>query len=294
VVDGRTAESDEINVQSIGVTPGLFDTIDLRMAEGRDFTGEEALNPDANVALINRQLADRLWPAQSPIDRRVGFRFGDDIQWLRVVGVAPDVHYEEIGEDTDQSRLNVYVPYAMDGSRSMAMLVRTQGLPQELLGPMRDALRRVGPTFPVFRLMPMTELRKFTTWENEFFGDLMASFATAAMLLACLGIYALICYSVNRRSREIGVRLALGARPADVVEMLLRETMRVGGTGLIAGVTLGYVIARALAGSLYGVRVDVWLFVTMAAPLTLAILLATWLPARRAARVEPTIALRDE
>jgi putative ABC transport system permease protein len=294
VIDGRTSEADEINVQSIGVTAGLFDTIDLRLVEGRDFTEQEALNPDANVALINKDLADRLWPGESPIDRRVGFRFGDDIQWLRVVGVAPDVHYEEVGEDTDQSRLNVYIPYAMDGSRPMALLIRAQGSPDSLMAPARDALRRIGPTFPIFRLMPMRVLRKYTTWEQEFFGDLMASFATAAMLLACLGIYALISYSVSRRSREIGVRLALGARPADVVRLLLEETVKVGGTGLIAGVTLGAAVARALAGSLYGVRVDVWLFVTMAAPLALAILLATWLPARRAARVEPTIALRDE
>jgi putative ABC transport system permease protein len=294
VIDGRTSESDEINVQSIGVTPGLFDTIDLRMVEGRDFTEQEALNPEASVAMINKHLADRLWPGQSPIDRRVGFRFGDDIQWLRVVGVAPDVHYEEVGEETDQSQSNVYVPYAMDGSRPMALLIRAQGSPDALMGPARDALRRIGPTFPIFRLMPMRELRKYTTWEQEFFGNLMASFATAAMLLACLGIYALISYSVGRRSREIGVRLALGARPADVVRMLLQETVKVGGTGLIAGVTLGVFIAKALAGSLYGVRVDVWLFATMAAPLALAILLATWLPARRAARVEPTIALRDE
>ena len=147
----------------------------------------------------------------------------------------PNVHYEEIGEDTDQSRLNVYVPYAMDGSRPMAMLVRAQGSPEALIAPMREALRRIGPTFPIFRLMTMRELRKDTTWEQEFFGDLMAVFAGGALLLACLGIYALISYSVGRRSREIGVRLALGARPADVVRMLLRETARVGGTGLIVG-----------------------------------------------------------
>ena len=294
VIDGRTTEADQINVQSVSVTPGLFDTIALRIIEGRDFTGEEATNPEANVALINQALANRLWPGQSPIDRRVGFRFGDDIQWLRVVGVAPNVHYEEIGEETDQSRLNVYVPYAMDPARSMAMLVRTQGSPDALLTPMRDALRRVGPTFPIYRLMPMRALRKFTSWEDEFFGDLMASFATAAMLLACLGIYALISYTVGRRSREIGVRLALGARPADVVRMLLQETVKVGGTGLIAGVALGFVIARGLAGSLYGVRVDVWLFATMAAPLAAAVIVATLVPARRAAHIEPTIALRDE
>ena len=294
VVDGRTEEADEINVQSIGVTPGLFDTIDLPIVAGRDFTGQETINPEANVAIVNQQLADRLWPGESALDRRIGFRFADDIQWLRIVGVAPNVHYEEIGEDTEQSRLNVYVPYAMDGSRSMAMLIRAQGSPEALVAPAREALGRIGPTFPIFRLMPMRELRRYTTWEQEFFGDLMAVFAGAALLLACLGIYALISYSVGRRSREIGVRLALGARPADVVQMLLRETVRVGGLGLLAGLLLAVAVARGLAGGLYGVTVDAWLFASMALPLAAAIVLATWLPARRAARVEPTIALRDE
>ncbi|HEX8029146.1 MAG TPA: ABC transporter permease [Vicinamibacterales bacterium] len=294
VIDGRTSEADEINVQSIGITPGLFDTIDLPLLSGRDFTGQETENPDANVALINQQLADRLWPGSSPLDRRIGFKFGDQIQWLRIVGVAPNVHYEEIGEDTDQSRLNVYVPYAMDGSRSMAMLVRAQGAPDALIVPARDALQRIGPTFPVFRLMPMRDLRRYTTWEQEFFGDIMAAFATAALLLACLGIYALISYSVGRRSREIGVRLALGARPSDVVGMLLRETVRVGGTGLLVGLALAMAIARALTGSLYGVDMNAWLFASMALPLAAALFLATWLPARRAAGIEPTVALRDE
>jgi predicted permease len=294
VVDGRTEEADEIGVQAIGISPGLFATINLPIVEGRTFTEQENENPESNVALINQQLAQRLWPGCSPLDRRVGFRDGQDILWLRIVGVAPNVHYEEIGEETDQSRLNVYLPYATDGSRSMAMLVRAQGSPDALVAPARDALRRIGPTFPVFRLMPMLELRRFTTWEQEFFGNLMAMFAAGALLLACLGIYALISYSVGRRSREIGVRLALGARPADVVRMLLREAGRVGGMGLLAGLALAAMIARVLGGTLYGVTADAWLFASMAVPLALAIFIATWWPARRAAQVEPTVALRDE
>src|SRR5688572_4999254 len=294
VIDGRTAEGEELNVHSIAITPGLFEAIDLKIARGRTFSDQETENPQSNVALINERLAERLWPGADPIDRRVGFRSGDEVQWLRVVGVAPDVHYEEIGEDTDQSRLNVYVPYAMDGSRSMAMLVRAHGSPEALMTPAREALQRIGPTFPIYRLMPMRELRRYTTWEQEFFGNLMAVFATFALLLACLGIYALISYSVGRRSREIGVRLALGARPTDVILMLLGETTKVGGTGLLVGLTLAVLIARALVSTLYGVAVDGWLFASMAAPLALAILAATWLPARRAARVEPTVALRDE
>lgn len=294
VIDGRTERDQSLGVQAIGISPGLFDTIDAPLLEGRTFTDAEMQNPEADVALLNQELARRLWPGESPIDRRIGFRFNDDITWLRVVGVAPNVHYEEIGEDTDQSRLNVYVPYATTPSRQMSMLVHAEGAPENLIAPMREALRRTGPTFAVFGLRTMTDMRQATTWEQEFYGDIMAVFAGGALLLACLGVYALISYSVGRRSREIGVRLALGARPGDVVMMLLRETARVGGTGLLAGLTLAIAIARLLAGSLYGVSVNGWLFATMAVPLAAAILMATWIPARRAARVEPTIALREE
>jgi putative ABC transport system permease protein len=294
VIDGRTDADDAIGVQSIAISPGLFDAFGLSLIEGRTFTDLEMQTADADVAIINQELARRLWPDERAIDRRIGFRFADDVLWLRVVGVAPNVHYEEVGEDTDQSRLNVYVPYARSGSRSMVMMVRAHGAPDTLITPTREALRAAWPTFAVLDPSPMREVRLRTTWEQQFFGEMMAVFAAGALLLACLGIYALISYSVGRRSREIGVRLALGARPVDVVGMLLREMARVGGIGLGAGLVCAALVAQALAGSLYGVRVDAWLFASMAVPLTVAILLATLLPARRAARVEPTVALRDE
>jgi putative ABC transport system permease protein len=294
VIDGRTDAEDAIGAQSIAISPELFDTIGVSLVEGRTFTDAEMQNPDADLAVINQELAQRLWPGDSPLNRRLGFHSAQGILWLRVIGVAPNVHYEEVGEDTDQSRLNVYVPYASSGPRSMALVMRAQADAESLIGPVRDALRRAGPAFPVSELTTMTEVRQATTWEQEFFGDLMVAFAAAALMLACLGIYALISYSVGRRSREIGVRLALGARPTDVVGMLLRESARVGGVGLAVGLTLAVMIARGLTSTLYGVSVDSWLFVSTAAPLVAAMAFATWWPARRAARVEPTTALRDE
>ena len=140
----------------------------------------------------------------------------------------------------------------------MAMLVRASGSPDALIAPIRSELQRIGPTFPIFRLMPMRELRKYTTWEQEFFGDLMAGFASAELLLACLGIYALISYSVGRRSREIGVGRALGARPADVVTMRRGDTRKVGGAGRIAGQLVALAVSRARVGGFYGGRVDAW------------------------------------
>jgi predicted lysophospholipase L1 biosynthesis ABC-type transport system permease subunit len=251
-------------------------------------------DPDARVAVLNQALAERLWPRESPIDRRIGLRSGAGIQWYRVVGVVPKIHYEEVGEDTEQSRLNVFLPYSLDASRAPALLIRAAGSPDSLVTPLREVLNGLGASFPVIGLMPMRELRRQTTWEEEFFGDLMGVFAAIAVMLACLGIYALIAYSVGRRSREIGVRLALGATPAAVIGMLLRESARVGSAGLLAGLALGAAIARVLTSALYGVHVDAWLFVSMALPLTAVLFAATWWPARRAAAVEPTSALRDE
>ena len=294
VVDGRTTENDEIAIQSIAISPQLFEVLGLPLIEGRTFTATETQNPAADVAVINQGLARRLWPGDSPLNRRIGFRGGRDINWFRVVGVAPDIHYEEVGEETAQSRLSVYLPYATSGSRSMALLVRASGSPAALVEPTRAALQRLGAAFPIYRVMTFTELRRFTTREQAFLGNIMGMFALMALALACLGIYALISYSVGRRAREIGVRLALGARPRDVVSMLLRESARVGGAGLVLGLTMGVLIARGLARVLYGIQVDAWLFISMAVPLTLAILFATWWPARRAGKVEPTAALRDE
>jgi ABC-type antimicrobial peptide transport system permease subunit len=176
----------------------------------------------------------------------------------------------------------------------MSILMRAQGAPDALTDAARSALQRLSPTFPIYRLMPMRELRRVAAWQERFFGNLMAVFATMAMLLACLGVHALISYSVGRRLREIGIRVALGASPGVVVTTLLREALKVGATGLLAGVALAAAIARTLVSTLYGVTVDAWVFASMACPLGLAILLATWWPARRASRIDAIAALKVE
>lgn len=294
VTEGRTSEADELNVQSIAIGPQLFRTLGLSMIAGRTFTDDETANPRAGVAIVNESLSRRLWPDGSAVDRRVGFSTGDDIAWYRVVGVSPDVHYEELGRETEQSRFSVYVPYADDGSRAMVWMVRTEGSPEALIPAVRSAVRAIAPAYPLSHLTTMSEVRRRAAANDAFLGNLMATFAVAALLLSCLGIYALIAYSVGRRSREIGVRLALGARPMDVIRMLFRDAVTIGGAGLLTGLLLAMLVARALAGMIYGVTIDAWLFASMAAPLTAAIALATWVPASRAARLEPTIALRDE
>ncbi len=294
VVDGRTADGDELAGQLVGISGGYFATLGAGMLDGRGFLDAEATDPDSDVALVSRRLADSLWPGERAVDRRIGLETADGISWRRIVGVAPDLHYEEVGEQTDSSRLTVYVPYARAGYRSVAFVVRATGDPHGLVGAARRTLQGVSAGFPVFRIMTLPELRRFTTWDQRFFGLTMSAFAGAAVLLACLGVYALVAYSIGRRSREIGVRVALGASPARVVAMLLRESAVVAMAGTILGVLLGVAVARALAGAIYGVSADAWLFASMLAPLLLVLFAATWLPARRAASADATIALRED
>jgi predicted permease len=295
VIDGRTNAGDEVPIQVIATTSELFDTFGLRMIAGRTFTPAESLDPESAVALVNERLAQRLWPNTSALDRRIGFRGAEGINWIRVVGVAPNVHYEEAGEQTAQSQMNVFLPYALTAPRTAAVLVRTDGDPQTLMTPARDALRKVHAGLPVYDIRTMRQVRRFTTWEQQLYGVMMGTFAATALLLACLGIYALLAYAAQRRTQEIGVRLALGANASDVVTLFMRQAWRIGAAGLVGGVALGIAVARALSGVLFAVEaLDPWLFAGTAGALLVAVAAASYFPARRAATTDPMLALRAD
>jgi putative ABC transport system permease protein len=247
------------------------------------------------VTVVNARLAERFWPGESAIDRRVGLRGSTGVTWFRVIGVAPDVQYEEIGEETQASILNMYVPYARNGARTMAFIVHAQGSPALLMQPVRNALRQVHAGLPLYEVMPMTELRRFVTWEQRFFGQMMGTFAAIALLLACIGVYALLSYAARRRTQEIGVRLALGARPNDVVWLFVRQGGVIAAGGLLLGIVLAVGVAQVLSGILWGVDpLDVRLFAGMGAALLAVVMAASYWPAQRASRVDPIAALRVE
>ncbi len=295
VTDERLTPGDEVGAQVITTSAGLFDALGLQMVEGRTFTASEAADPAARVTILNQRLARRLWPNGSAVGRRVGVPGEDDILWMRVVGIAPDLVYEELGEQTDQSRMNLYFPYAFSGPRTMALLVRAHGDPSALALPVREALRRLHAGLPVYDIRTMEQVRRFTTFEQRFFGSIMGVFAGTALLLACLGIYALLAYAARRRSHEIGVRLALGAEPRNVVGLFVRQAVRIGVIGLIAGLGLALAVARTLSGTLFAVDAfDPQLFVATAGLLFAVVLVAGYLPARRAAHIDPVRALRME
>jgi predicted permease len=295
VIDGRVQASDEIGASAIASTEGLFDTLGVSLLDGRPFTPAEIDNPDARVAIVNRALAARLWPGRRAVDRRIGFAGADGPDWYRVVGVAPDVQYEEVGEDTDQSRLNVYVPYAANPSRTVAFLLRTTVPPGELTASAGAALRSLNASLPVYDVLTMPARRRATTWEQQFFGEMVAVFAAVALLLACLGVYALLSYAARRRQTEIGVRLALGADPGAIVGLFVRQGGIVGVAGLGVGLLLATAVSRVLSGFLFGVDAfDPWLYGATGGALLTTVLAASYLPARRAGRVDPVVALRAD
>jgi putative ABC transport system permease protein len=251
--------------------------------------------------IVNRALARRFWPGGA-IGQRLalvdggGLRDDAPVRWLRVVGVAPDLQYEEFGEETASSRLNVFRPYATAPGRVLALLVRTRTeSPRAQADAVRRAFRAADPSLAIWDVRTMDEVRAFTTWEQRFFGELMGAFAGQALLLACLGVYGVLAYAVSQRIHEIGVRLALGARPLDVVGLVVRRGLLLGALGAGLGLLLSLGVSRALAGVLYGVApYDPAALAATAAVLLLVVLAASLLPARRAAAIEPIAALRSE
>lgn len=292
---GSREPGSEMGVQMVPVTPQLWDTLAIPVLDGRTFTDSEAEDPAAAVAIVNRRLAARFWPGDSAVDRQIGVVYGTTTRWLRVVGVVPDLVYEEFGEETEPSKLNVYVPYARAGWRTLALLARTPGDPAALGPAVRRTLGELDPGVAVFDVMTMAERRRMTTWGQRFLGQGFGTFAVEGLLLACLGAYGLVAYASAMRTREVGLRIALGASPPGVLWLFLGQGLRLAAFGFLVGLPLAIGAARLLESLLYGVspwQMSAWLMPGVM--LLGALLLASYVPARRASLVDPADALRRE
>jgi putative ABC transport system permease protein len=247
------------------------------------------------VTIVNPALAESLWPGGSAVGRRLGIVGADGPQWYTVVGVAAHVTYEEFGEETAQSRRNLYLPYAASPWRTMAVLLRSRGEAGPLLADTRAALARLAPQVPVYDASTLQQRRVQTTWGERVFSHLLGGFAGMALLLACVGIYGLMAVSAGQRIHEIGVRLALGAGPRDVLWLLLRRGLWLAGLGLLLGLPLALGAGVALSGAVFAVDpFDPRALALLSALLTAAVALASYLPARRAAGTDPALALRHD
>lgn len=291
-VEGSTVPADQLPYATVvGSSTGLFHTLQIPLLAGRDFTEAEVSDTMAPVAIVGEQLAGRLWPGEDPIGRRIhiGGR-----RWYRVIGLAPQLQYEEFGEENAQSVLQVHVPFAFYPYRQASLLVRgTNAVPSERM--IREELRRVDPLVAVFDLMSMEQRRLFTTWEHRLFGVIFGSFGAIALVLALAGVYGVMAYSVSRRQREIGVRVSLGAAPADIMRLVLGRALLITVAGVTVGVIGALTLARLLIGILFGVSAtDPVTFLGAPCLLAASALLASYLPARRAITIEPVVALRSD
>jgi predicted permease len=287
-VEGRTPpnERDGWREDWNVATPSYFETMGIRIVSGRAFTdADRAGAPD--VAIMNETFAARLWPGVDPVGKT--FRNGDRV--VTVVGVARNSKYRSLGES---SRNFVYVPLAQRYLPDLHLFLRTPPGADPSLA-VRRLIADIDRNLPILDQRSMVEQAATSLFPQRVALWVAASLGGVALLLALLGIYGVIAYSVTQRRREIGVRVALGAQRGHVLGLILRQGFVLAGMGIAIGALVAVAATRLLSSLLYGVQpTDAIAFIGPAAMLGLAALVASWLPAMRAARVDPVIALRSD
>lgn len=275
------------------VSADLFDTLCIRILNGRTFTADE-MTPSSNVVMVSRSLAERFWSTENAVGKRIKFGTADaDNPWLTIVGVVDDVKYRRLPDSPD-SDPDLYLPFA-DRNSQVAIAVRTIGPPSSMTAVVRAAVRAANPSIAVFGVASMDSLMERQTSRFRFVMWLMTVFAVIALSLALIGIYGVLSYLVGQRTREIGIRIALGARREAVIGLILRHTAVFVAIGLGGGFVIAAFTGRLLEQLLFGVGVVDWsTYAAVAFAFALAAMVASYIPARRAARIDPVIALRCE
>lgn len=287
----EVARNPYINFQI--VTPGYLTTMRIPILQGRAL-GEEDREGTPEAAVISERLARRLWPDGSALGKRLRRTDGlPGAPWLTVVGVAGDVRHQGLLSDPGY---DVYRSARQVPDSWFHVAVRTRGVaPLALTEPIRRAVAAVDREQPVYDFRTMRQRVLDDIWQHRLAGALFAGFALLALALAATGIYGVLSHAVRQRTREIGVRMALGARPAQARREILGEALRLTALGLAVGVAGAVLLSRVLAGVLHGVRpLDPMTFAAVALLLAAVALVAGWVPAQRAMRVDPMVALRDE
>jgi putative ABC transport system permease protein len=289
--EGRqVAPSEAPWARFLSVTPGFFGALEVPLLAGRVITEADAVG-SPRVAVINEAFAKKEWPGRSPLGMRLKLA-PDDSVLTTVVGVVGQIRQRQL---TDPDVPQMYVSSAQFPWRTMSFAAQTRGEPSSVAAAVRTAVHRVDPGLPVSQLRSMTEVVRERMFQPRIYGMLFAMFAGAALLLASIGLYGVVAFSVAQRTREIGVRMALGARSADVQRMVVRGGARLVALGLLIGGPVSLLLARLLRGVLYRVQAgDPVTFVGTVLLLASVALLASWLPARRAARLDPMVVLRND
>ena len=271
------------------VSPGYFRAMGVPLIRGRYFDNRDVKDAPATV-MINESLAQRFWPNQDPQGKRVGL--GEKESWRTIVGVVRDAKEFSVDKDVP---IGVYFSAEQIPIRSMFVVVRTSSPPELMTATITREIQTLDPEVPAFDVRTMQGRLSDSLARQRFATFLLGVFAVIALLLAAIGIYGQLAYSVNQRTHEIGIRLALGAQPADILRMVVRQSMSVVAVGTVIGLAGAVALTRVIASMLYGVTAtDARAFLIPTLVLAVVALFASYLPARRAARVDPMIALRYE
>ena len=294
-IDGEIpgTKDNTISVGYNAVGPHFFETFDTRIARGRPFDATDT-SRSRHVAVINETLAAKLWPRQDAVGHRL--RLGESSpDWIEVVGVARDGKYLMLAE---QPRPYLYLPIAQHYQTPITIVARSASDPSTLAQPLQRLVNDMDPDLPIFNLRTMdTHLRTSILGLLPFrIGATMAAVQGAiGMLLAVMGLYAVVSYAVARRTREIGVRMALGAAQADILQLVVREGMWMSAVGLVAGLLLALGLGLVLSKVLYGVpSADISVLAAVSILLLIVAATACYVPARRATHIDPLTALRRE
>jgi len=279
------------SVQYSSVTPPFFTTFSLPLLAGRSFTATDDLEAP-RVIIVNHAFAREVLGPGEPLGRRVKLGRAPDAPWRTVVGIAGDVHHGGLDRAPEPQ---MYMPEAQTGQRGLQLLLRTERDPTALGAAVRAAIAEVDPELPVQQLRTGDTIVAGQLEMRRFVGALLTGFAAVAIVLALIGIYGVMAFLVAQRRRELGVRLALGARPRQLLALVLRETGVLAGAGVLLGAVLALTLTRALQSLLFGVRAaDPLTLLAGVLILFLAALAAAADPARRAAGLDPVHALREE
>jgi putative ABC transport system permease protein len=274
------------------ISADYFSALHLPVLEGRAFTDRDGKDAPL-VAIVSRTLVNQYFPSENPIGRHIKIGLPSmDSPWLTIVGVVGDLRRDPFDKFY---RPALYRPYQQHAIRSFDVLMRTAGDPKALSAAARAQVFAIDSDQPIYEFKTLEELFDDQLSGFRFLAVLMGVFGLVALFLSSIGVYAVMAYSVNERTHEIGVRMALGASPPDVVWMIVRRGLVLTGTGLLIGLPVTLLIARLLANIIFGVReYDPAMFGTGLAVLAAAALLACYIPARRATRVDPMATLRTD
>lgn len=290
--EGETLErgSGGRNIMNTVISPGYFQTLQIPLIEGRDFDDRDRKGSPRTV-IINQRMAEIMWPSETAIGKRI--LIGTDSRDpLEVVGVVKTGKYRSLSEDP---RPFYYYPTLQRGPLSMTLLVRTAGDPRALVNPVRSYAQTLDRRMPVFAVKTMTEHMTYALWAPKMAASLSMAFGLVALLLSAVGLYSVMAYVVSQRTREVGIRMALGAQRRDVLRLMTRYGMSLAVIGIGIGLLLAFGLARALSSMLIGIGVyDIWIFLGVPMLLALVAAAACFFPARRATKIDPLVALRYE